>query len=63
MEIQKNKNFIVTTDDKTKSKLKEYGLTLVGTNGNVFTFVNEPNKLVKMNYEKLKFSFTNKIMF
>lgn len=63
MEIQKDKNFILTTDEKTKTKLLQNGLTLIGQNGNAYTFVNEPNKLVKFNYAKLKFSFTNKIMF
>lgn len=55
----KNMNFIITNDKDTKEKFLNWGLTLVSKNESVYTFVNEPNKI--MNFDNLKFSFTNKM--
>ena len=63
MEIQQDKNFILTNDEKTKTKLLQNGLTLVGQNGDLYTFVNEPKKLNKFDFSSLKIKFTNKLMF
>lgn len=62
MEIE-NKNFIITTDEKTRETLILNGFTEVNDNSGKYVFVNEPKKLVKFDYSKLKISFTNKLYF
>lgn len=62
MEI-KNKNFIITTDEKTRETLVLNGFTEIGDNSGNYVFVNEPKKLMKFDYSKLKISFTNKLHF
>ncbi len=62
MEI-KNKNFIITTDEKTRKTLLDNGLVEVNDGSGNYVFVNEPKKLKRFNYESLKISFTNKLYF
>jgi len=54
-------NFIVTTDEETKNKFLESGLSLISQNENAYTFVNDPKKIMKFSDNNLKFSFTNKL--
>lgn len=62
MEI-KNKNFIITTDKKSREILVLNGLTEIKDNSGNYVFVNEPKKLSRFNYKELKISFTNKLNF
>lgn len=62
MEI-KNKNFIITTDEKTREILILNGFTEIEDNSSNYVFVNEPKKFTKFEYSKLKMSFTNKLHF
>ena len=62
MEIEK-KNFIVTNDEKTRDTLLMNGFVEVNDNSKNYVFVNEPKKLMRFDYSKLKISFTNKLHF
>ena len=55
------KNFIITTDKKTREILVINGFTEVNDNSGNYVFVNEPKKLMKFDHSKLKISFTNKL--
>lgn len=59
----KNTNFIVTTDKKTKEILILNGFAEIKNNSGNYVFVNEPKKLMKFDYSKLKIAFTNKLHF
>lgn len=63
MKLDKTKNFIVTKDESSANILLANGLTLVNKNSdNLFTFVNEPKKMV-FDFEKMPIRFTNKLYF
>ena len=66
--MDKKDKFIVTNSPETALKLKTHGFDLVGQDGVTWYFINneellEKEKNNKKTFDKLKFSFTNRIVF
>lgn len=59
-----NCNYIRTQDAETVQKLKNLGFVVLEEKGNIVTFLNDPNTIMKfMKPEHLAVTFTNKLEF
>ena len=56
-------NFIITDSFETANALMDKGLQIIQTMGNSYLFLNDPQKMVFSEDEKLQFAYTNKLMF
>lgn len=55
--MDKKKNFVFTKDKETAVKLKVAGFTFLGDENGLYKFVNDANKL--LTFEKEKVVYTN----
>lgn len=63
MENMNKCSFVITKDEHAKEMLMQNGLTLVSSLNGLHTFVNEPKKFARFEYDKLDITFTNKLYF
>lgn len=59
------KQFIRTSDPQTAIKLEKEGFQLVFCSAGIYTFANDPNKNIEINFanDLTKFTYTNKLEF
>ena len=59
------KPFIKTSDKQTADKLKQQGFQLISTSAGIYTFTNDPEKSVDVQFadDLKKFSFSNMLEF